>query len=92
MLEKSTCPKCDKKLMGAIEITTTNNGTYSFIVQKETSDCNWVKCIGCEQVMCKKCYADRPRYCCSEGRIVDHERARAALALNFLPNSQITHQ
>jgi len=80
MFKKATCPKCGRNLTGAIEKTTTNDGTYVFIVQRETSDCNWTVCNGCKQVMCKSCRADRPRHCCLEGRIVDEERARAELA------------
>ena len=80
MFEKPKCPKCGRELTGAIDKTTTNDGRYVYLVQKETSDCNWVNCPGCKQVMCKTCYQNRPRYCCSEGRIIDRERARAALA------------
>ncbi|MEQ1762128.1 MAG: hypothetical protein ABL984_03175 [Pyrinomonadaceae bacterium] len=88
MFEKPKCPKCNRELTGAIETTTTNDGIYSFIVQKETSDCNWVNCQGCKQVMCKTCYQMRPRYCCNEGRIVDRERARATLVDSLNGNTK----
>jgi hypothetical protein len=80
MFQKVNCPECRTPLTGAIETTTTNDGMYSYVVQKETSDCNWITCMGCKKVMCKKCYNARPKYCCNEGRIVDRERARVALA------------
>lgn len=80
MFQKAFCPKCGRELRGAIETTSTNNGKYVFIVQTETSDCNWVKCLGCKTISCKECRRDRYHYCCNEGRIIDHERARAALA------------
>ena len=88
MLRETKCPKCCRNLVGAIQKTTTNDGRFSFVVQQETSDCNWVNCPGCGQVMCKVCYNDQLKYCCNEGRIIDRERARAALTKSISENNR----
>lgn len=80
MSERTNCRNCGKELVGAIETTTATEGSYVYIVQQETSDCNWAKCTYCKTVLCKSCRRDRPRHCCSVGRIIDTERARAAVA------------
>ena len=80
MSEQPCCRLCGKQLTGAIENAIANNGKYVFVVMRETSDCNWVKCPGCKQVACKTCYRNNPKYCCYQGRIIDRERAQAATA------------
>lgn len=80
MVEENTCPKCQRELKGAIETVTTNDGTYVFLVQLETTDCNWVKCSGCKQISCKECRESRYRFCCYEGRITDQQRAQTEFA------------
>lgn len=73
------CPKCERELTGAIEMVSTTVGNFVYIVPRETGDCNWRKCRGCKNVVCKKCDDDQMEYCCEEGRIVARERAGAAL-------------
>lgn len=84
MSDNTNCRGCGRLLTGVVEVTTAVEGNYVFIVQRETSDCNWTKCMGCRKVICKECRRDRPEYCCHEGRIIDRERARAKPA----PDSQ----
>lgn len=81
MFEKVDCRRCGAELNGALESTVVMSGKYVFVTVRETTDCNWTRCPGCRQILCKKCYADLPNYCCEEGRIVDRERARAASQL-----------
>lgn len=80
MSENINCPRCGEQLTGVVEVTSAIEGNYVFVVQRETEDCNWVKCMGCRKVYCKECRRDLRQYCCNEGRIVDRERARAKLA------------
>lgn len=80
MFKEIICPTCGKELTGAIDLTLSTVNKHVFIVQRETDDCNWCKCTGCKKIMCKRCYSDQQNYCCSEGRIIDHERARTAIA------------
>lgn len=75
----TTCPNCGRELTGAMEAASTVEGDYVFIVKRETSDCNWTTCGGCQTVICKPCREARPTYCCDEGRVIDHERARMSL-------------
>lgn len=73
------CPKCKKGLTGAIEMVSTTIGNFVYIVPRETNECNWRRCKGCKNVVCKKCDDQQRLYCCDEGRIVARERAAAAL-------------
>ena len=84
MTESSFCPECKKELTGALDLTFTDEGNYSYLVSQETTDCNWRRCRGCKMVLCKQCDDEQRRYCCNEGRIVARERAGAALALQNL--------
>lgn len=79
-MEVTVCRNCGKELTGAIETMFAIVNKYVFIVQRETDDCNWTKCTGCRRVVCKRCRSRQQKYCCIEGRIIDHERARAAAA------------
>ena len=81
MYEEAHCRRCGKELTGVLESTSVTSGKYVFVTVRETTDCNWSKCPCCRQILCKKCYAELPNYCCEEGRIVDRERARAASML-----------
>ena len=80
MSDHPSCRFCGRQLTGAIENTIAQQGKFVFIVLRETSDRNWVKCPGCKQVACKACYRNSPKYCCNEGRIIDRERARVSVA------------
>lgn len=79
MSQIETCRKCGKELTGAIESTLSSVGIYVYVVQRETFECNWNLCKGCQRVLCKKCYAEQRSYCCDEGRIVTRERAQLRL-------------
>jgi hypothetical protein len=78
MNENTKCPSCARELTGAIETTKATQGIYVFVVQRETSDCNWTRCSGCKTVACKRCRRERPKFCCEVGRTVDTERVRVA--------------
>jgi len=91
MDKKPNCPDCGRELTGAIEATSVTQGDYVFIVNQETSDCNWTQCGGCKMLLCKPCRIARRDYCCDEGRIVDHECVRAAIA-NSNPNQNTVEQ
>ncbi len=80
MLKEESCRKCGKELTGAIESAFVTEGEFVHIVPRETSDCNWRRCKGCKNILCKKCDDAERLYCCDEGRIVSRERAAAALA------------
>lgn len=55
--EKSVehCPKCQKKLVGAIEVNSTVIGGIAMVVMEETTDRNWILCDFCNQTICKSC-------------------------------------
>ena len=74
------CPQCKRELTGAIDLTFSDVGEYTYLVSRETSDCDWRRCRGCKAVLCKKCDDERMFFCCDEGRIVARERAGAALS------------
>jgi hypothetical protein len=50
-----TCPKCQKELVGAIEVSSGNVGGIGVVVMQETSDRNWILCDSCNQTICKSC-------------------------------------
>ncbi len=80
MSNSAKCPGCGRELTGVVDVTTAVRGNYVFIVQRETSDCNWTICMCCRRVVCKRCRRDSPQYCFREGPIIDRERARAGRA------------
>ena len=90
MFKIVTCRTCGKELTGAIESTFARDGEFVEIVSRETFDCNWRFCQGCNVVRCKKCYAEQREYCCEEGRVVDRERAQSALTRQDLKSCRIT--
>ena len=66
---KEVCPKCQRRLEGAIEVSSGIVGGVNFVVMQETPDRNWIDCDGCGKVLCKKCctmpdsgYCDRCFY------------------------------
>lgn len=73
------CRECKRELTGAIEMMFSDVGKHTYLVTKETSDCNWRRCRGCKTVLCKQCDDDQRLYCCDEGRIVSRERATATI-------------
>lgn len=78
MFKSCCCSECGRELTGAIESTFAREGDFVFIVSRETGDCNWIRCKGCGEVMCKRCYPAKRDYCCDEGRIVSRERIQAS--------------
>jgi hypothetical protein len=92
MSETSFCPKCKRELTGALDLVFTDVGSYSYLVSRETTDCNWRQCRGCKMVLCKRCDDEQSRYCCSEGRIVARERAGAALTQQNPETNQPDHK
>jgi hypothetical protein len=73
------CRLCKRELTGALDVTFSDVGEYTYLVQLETSDCNWRRCNGCKLVLCKKCDDEQLFSCCAEGRIVTTERALGIL-------------
>ena len=69
------CCVCKQELTGAVERTLAREGNFVVIISQETSDCNWIECKGCKNIICKRCYAVQPLYCCSVDRIIASERA-----------------
>lgn len=49
------CPKCNKQLVGVIEVSSSLVGGVSVVVMEETRDRNWIVCDFCNQTVCKSC-------------------------------------
>lgn len=77
MTDVSDCRVCKKKLVGDVGKILIDVGNFVYLVTRETFDCNWRRCNGCKDVLCKSCYAQQYAYCCDEDRIVSRERAQA---------------
>ena len=86
------CPECKRELTGAIDLTFSDVGEYTYLVEQETLDCNWRRCRGCKTVLCKKCDDEQRFFCCDEGRIVARERAGAALSKQNSKTNQLANQ
>ena len=72
MDQQATCPGCGRELTGVIETTTA-------VAQRESSDCNWTMCAGCNAVTCKSCARDQTKYCGDKCGIVDPGRTALTL-------------
>ena len=68
------CRVCKEELTGVIERVLVREGIFVIVVSQETSDCNWRECEGCKSIICKRCYAVQPLYCCSVDRVIASER------------------
>ena len=79
MADEFFCRLCKTVLTGALELCESIVGKHAYMVFQDTSDCNWRRCKGCKNILCKKCDDAERLYCCDEGRIVSRERAAAAL-------------
>ncbi len=77
MANVSNCPICKKRFIGDIEKILVTVGNFVYIVTRDSSECNWRRCKGCKEVLCKSCYAGQYTYCCDEDRIVCREQAQA---------------
>ena len=84
MADEYFCRLCKTVLIGALELCESIVGNHVYLVYQDTSDCNWRRCKGCKNVLCKKCDDDELLFCCDEGRIVSRERAAAALTQSKL--------
>jgi hypothetical protein len=49
------CPKCQRKLIGAIEVSSSIVDGISVVIMEETADRNWILCDFCNQTVCKSC-------------------------------------
>jgi len=75
MYETSHCRSCAAEMTGVKVSTFAQDGEFVVFVEQETSDCNWVRCRGCGNVLCKDCYRDVPWYCCELDRLMSRARA-----------------
>ena len=82
MSEPMSCPNCGCRLIGSIETVWVDRGKFTCLVTRASPDCNWQRCWGCKDVICRTCYADRQTFCCDEDRIVWRERAQAIADLD----------
>ena len=80
MADEFFCRLCKTVLTGVLELSESIVGKHVYLIYQDTADCNWRRCKGCKNVLCKKCDDAEQMYCCDEGRIVSCERAAAALA------------
>ena len=51
------CPKCERKLIGEVKVSSAQVGSFNFVVVEETSDRNWIECDACSKLLCKNCCA-----------------------------------
>lgn len=62
--QPSICPGCKRRLVGSIEILRTEAENLQLTMIRESDDCNWIQCIGCYAVICKKCcWTPKSGYC-----------------------------
>ncbi len=79
----SDCRVCKKNLVGDVGKILIDIGNFVYLVTRETSHCNWRRCKGCKDVLCKSCYAEQYTYCCDEDRIICRERAQVIADQEF---------
>jgi len=77
MADVSNCRVCKKNLVGDVGKILITVGNFVYLVSRDTSHCNWRRCKGCKDVLCKNCYAEQYTFCCDEDRIVCREHAQA---------------
>ena len=79
MADQFFCRECKRELIGVLVVEESVVDKYVYTVHHETTDCNWRRCRGCRDIVCKACDDAQRYYCCDEGFILSRERASAAL-------------
>ncbi len=83
MADVSNCRVCKKNLVGDVGNILITVGSFVYLVSRDTNHCNWRRCKGCKDVLCKTCYTEQYTYCCDEDRIVCRERAQVMADREF---------
>lgn len=81
MSRRLYCRVCGCELIGSIGNVFVDSDIYTYLITRGSPDCNWRRCRGCGDVLCKNCYVGQSKYCCEEDRIVCRERVQTIVDL-----------